>query len=160
ARRITRGVAAQISVCWTGATYLLTWYDGTGIWALPVMRDGTPAAEPRLVAANGFNSALAWNGTRALIAYDNTASQHSAAVLLDAQGNVVRSDVPIPDSNERRHVAAVGSRFYVFQWTRQPASTLPPFQSDSVGVFRIAGDGTPLDSALQVICSPGAMAYS
>src|SRR5258706_166877 len=66
----------DVSACWTGAAYLVTWGEGSSsddvrVMAATLSRDGTLASAPQIVAKPAFTKtgALASNGRRVLVAY-------------------------------------------------------------------------------------------
>lgn len=161
ARRIYSGGASGIALCWTGTTYLITWFDSDtlGVLAMPLARDGAPTGAARLIApgqTSTHTGALAWNGQHAFLAYYT--SNSSSAVILDAQANVIRSDIALPNTPSGKSVvAAVGSTFHLFVRTLVivPVSILVNRYEESISVVRFAGDGTPIDTSPTVVSSTG-----
>src|SRR5213075_176221 len=96
----------DVSACWTGAAYLVTWGEGSSsddvrVMAATLSRDGTLASAPQIVAKPAFTQtgALASNGRRALVAYTRLGTSPLVTVkgaLFDAQGSIVAADVPLP----------------------------------------------------------------
>jgi hypothetical protein len=157
ARRIFSGLATQAQLCWTGSTYLAAWYDaGHGIRSVALLRDGTPTGDSHLVAPKGFDGALAWNGQRALLVYqDQAVYGTSAAMLLDAQANVVRAGIAFPNSFDTRVIGVADGKFFVFQSARSASAPAGSFAPDSTAVVRVDGDGTLLDAAPRIVVTPG-----
>ena len=164
ARRIYSGAAAGISLCWTGAAYLVTWYDYyAGLLVMPLARDGAPTGAARLIAPAQtltHTGALAWNGRRAFLAYyiDPT---HSAAAILDEQANVIRADIALPPTPSQQFVvAAAGSTFYLFVRANQTVTVSPGVSrfEETITVLRFAGDGTPIDAAGTVVSQTDGLA--
>ncbi len=166
ARRIYSGAASGISLCWTGTTYLVTWYDYlAGLLAMPLARDGTPAGAARILAPAQtltHAGALAWNGRYAFLAY-YIYPGHSAAALLDDHANVIRTNIPLPDApSQQSVVAAAGSTFHVFVRTGQLVPVSPGVNrfKDTITVLRFSGDGTPIDAAGTVVSNTDGIANS
>ncbi len=96
----------NVSLCWTGATYLVTWGEGSSsddvkVIAATLARDGAMASAPRIVAKPAFTQtgALASNGRRALLAYTRLGTSSLVTVqgaLFDAQGALITADVALP----------------------------------------------------------------
>src|SRR5258708_788368 len=165
ARRIYSGTASGISLCWTGATYLVTWYDySAGLLAMPLARNGAPTGAARLIAPAQtltHTGALAWNGRRAFLAY-YIFPGHSAAALLDERGNVIRTNIALPDTpSQQSVVVAVGSTFHLFVRTLQVVPVSPGVNrnEETITVLRFAGDGTPIDASGTVVSRTDLMAY-
>lgn len=156
ARRIYSGNAFGISLCWTGTTYLVTWYDNPGVLAMPLARDGAPTGAARLIAPAQtltHSGALAWNGQRAFLAY-YIYPDHSAAALLDDQANVIRADIALPDTpSQQSAVATAGSTFHLFVRASQPVPVSPGVNryEDTITDLRFASDGTPIDASGTVV---------
>jgi hypothetical protein len=153
ARRVHSGVAYGISLCWTGTTYLVSWYDTpAGLLAMPLARDGAPTGAARLIAPAQtvtHTGALAWNGSRAFLAY-YISPGHSAAALLDEQANVIRTGIALPDTpSQQSVVAAIGSTFHLFVGASQVVTVAPGVNRNeaTITVLRFASDGTPIDAS-------------
>ncbi|HEX7136795.1 MAG TPA: hypothetical protein VF219_03075 [Vicinamibacterales bacterium] len=166
ARRVYSGGASGISLCWTGATYLVTWYDyPAGLLAMPLARDGAPTRAARLVAPAQtltHSGALAWNGRSAFLAY-YIFPGHSAAILLDEQANVIRTNIALPDTpSQQSVVVAVGSTFHLFVRTTQQVPVTPAVNrpEDTITVLRFSGDGTPIDASGTVVSHTDLLANS
>src|SRR5258708_4345940 len=156
ARRIYSGNALGVSLCWTGTTYLVTWYDNPGVLAMPLARDGAPTAAARLIAPAltlTHTGALAWNGQRAFLAY-YIYPGHSAGALLDDQANIIRTGIALPDTpSQQSVVVAAGSTFHLFVRTLQsvPVSQGINRYEDTITDLRFATDGTPIDASGTVV---------
>jgi large repetitive protein len=112
------GVSRHVSVVWTGNSYLvaLTRYLEPS-FVLSLNRDGEIASPLRTVDLGGSMgiTAMAWNGSRVLaLARDESGT---TAVLLDAEGNVVRSGIQLPGGVDFR-VEAAGDAF-IAVWVEQ-----------------------------------------
>jgi hypothetical protein len=147
-----------ISVVWTGDHYLATWTEPAGVFAARLSRDGTVDGEPHVIAAHAmsFSHTLAWNGRHALLALQDGGL---TAMLLDADGNVVRRGIPLPPSIEQIAVAAAGSAFAVtgaeshYVYAMGPAPPPGGHPSTAVYLERVSDAGEVLDPAPIVLAS-------
>ncbi len=116
---IVRGGLIDISVVWTGHSYLvvLARYLEPG-FVLSLNRDGEIVSPLRALDLGGDLgiTELAWNGSRVLaLARDESGT---TAALLDAEGNVVRSGIQLPGGIHDFRVEAAGDAFLV-AWVEQ-----------------------------------------
>ncbi len=88
----------DLSVCWTGSSYLATWQQGSDVYAATLARDGGILSPAHVIArdARTRSGGLASNGRRAFVAYTALPSIVVTGALLDLNANVVASDLPLP----------------------------------------------------------------
>ena len=134
------GNQGSSSLVWTGDHYLAVWNDGATrtLVAAPLSRDGLltgPVQSLTTFPQDVSPNALAWDGHHALVVF-NPPGGGLEGVILDANGNLVRTFV-LPSSQQAAmySVAAAGQTFAV-AWTG----------SSSAYIERFDDSGAPLDA--------------
>ncbi len=94
----------EVSACWTGSIYLVTWRDGSdnSIYAATLSREGQVLAVPYLVVRRALprSGSLASNGRRSFMAYSTIGvTPVVKGALFDAGGAVIAVDLPLPVSD-------------------------------------------------------------
>ncbi|HET8774428.1 MAG TPA: hypothetical protein VFP80_11570 [Thermoanaerobaculia bacterium] len=122
---LLRGGLVDVSAVWTGNSYLvaLTRYLEPG-FVLSLNRDGEVVSPLRPLDLGGSMgiTGMAWNGSRVLaVARDGSGT---SAALLDAEGNVVRSGIPLPGGAHDFRVEAAGDAF-IAVWVERLAQAPP-----------------------------------
>lgn len=166
-------IVRDISACWTGSRYLITWNDDVAQSAMvaTVSRDGELLTEPRVLlqGARVIQGALASNGGHAFLVYFAPPSIAIQGALLDSTGVLIRTAIPLPASftnfdnlEDSMKVATDGHDFALF-WvtivyvplstTGPVASSTPPPLTRPVQTFhvaRLSDLGDALDSGVVV----------
>jgi hypothetical protein len=92
--QIRVGTPQNISACWSGSAYLVTWTDWIvqGVMLASLSRDGKPLTAPHLILpqARTFAGALTSNGENALLAYatgNGSATRAARSIEMSAGQN-------------------------------------------------------------------------
>lgn len=78
---------SQLSVIWSGTSYLAIWAQANAVWLVRVDRDGAIIDGPRVLVANAFPGLMAKNGTHVVVGY-TTPLNEIRALFLDQDANV------------------------------------------------------------------------
>jgi hypothetical protein len=170
-------IVRDISACWTGSRYLITWNDDAAQSAMvaTVSRDGELLTEPRVLlqGARVIQGGLASNGRHAFLVYFALPSIAIQGALLDSTGVLIRTAIPTPASFTNFDIlgdsikVATDGRDFAFFWstivyvplstTGPVASATPPPLMRPVQTFhvaRLSDSGDSLDSGV-VIATTG-----
>jgi|GEM_PF-4587540 len=143
--------AATATAVWNGSDYLVFLSDNDGsqvIWSLRISGDGQTVTPPKLLLPNAVsvdNSFAAWNGQNVVVVYQRPVTGGFPlfyAALLDRDGNVVKSDIPLPAAERSRFGVSVASNGggFLAAWS-SPTDAGPEIDGVLLGV-----DGSPLDA--------------
>ncbi|HET7712464.1 MAG TPA: hypothetical protein VFL80_11090 [Thermoanaerobaculia bacterium] len=148
---IRSGLVRSISAVWTGSVYLVTWADDTSqsFMAATLSREGTIIKAPYVVATNvvAITNGLATNGRRAMLVYLTASGLEVRAALFDSEGNVLRSDAPLPieAGPASIEVASDGDRFgIVWSVVSQPSPVKHLYRMIRINDAAESVDATPV----------------
>jgi hypothetical protein len=134
--------AVGVSAVWTGNSYLVLlsrYYKPN--FLVRLNRDGEPISPLQRIDLGtqvGFTT-LAWNGSRVLLVWRSLSG--TRAMLLDGEGNIVRTGIALPDEI-RYFTQGVAADSFIVAWPHeivpQEGSTLP---LTVVRALRISAEG-------------------
>lgn len=142
---IVRGGLIDVSVVWTGNSYLvaLTRYLEPG-FVLSLNRDGEIVSPLRALDLGGNMgvTGMAWNGSLVLALVRDESG--TSAALLDAEGNVVRSGIQLPAGARDFRVEAAGDAF-IAVWVEQLSQAPPTMRARATRISTAGNVGAPVE---------------
>ena len=152
----TAQYVSNISACWTGSAYLVTFRGDTpkpAVYAVTLEGDGSVVTGPTKIIDNAVpgDGSLAFNGSHALLAYVPAASNGAKAALLDAGGTPIATGLLLTDDANASipRVTSDGSEFAVVWWTIESA-TPGGEEFDTLHLLRVSGTATVMGTPLTV----------
>ena len=159
--RLAEGNATDVSICWSGQAYIVTWIENSALMMATMTGDGGMATTPRKLAAPAYTSSgtLVSNGKVVFLVYATGSTMVVRGMLLDGGGNVIRQNIamPIPqfDGYGGRvglplRLATDGDGFAVFWRSVDYVSPRTIFYA-----ARVSADGNLMGGALPAIGNAG-----
>ncbi len=153
----TGGRVTDISVCWTGSAYVVSWTDVRAGGVMIAAIDATATIRlmpPRLLVGpvRTFSDALAWNGARALLACRWGSAGEVRGTLIEASGSVVSADTGVLTQAQYATLHAVSrDGAFVLFWIEniQPHPNAP--LQPGIAARRVSEDGHAIDAQPSVI---------
>jgi hypothetical protein len=153
----TGGNVTDVSVCWTGSAYVVTWTDARAGGVMIAAIDATATIRlipPRLLIGpvSTFSDALAWSGSRALLACRWGPASEIRGTLIDATGAVVMADTGVLTRAQYPsvHVVSRNGMFALFWIDNAQPHPNAPLQP-AIVARRVSENGQAIDAQSSVI---------